>query len=94
MLWTASYLMFTLTCLYGLNRWKTAGATLLAGLAVLVGNALRAAALFYIEAGLVVAPAWAHTGIGLVVFVCLALSISGSIYALQQWPAAPPQAGT
>jgi exosortase/archaeosortase family protein len=69
MLWVGYYLTFTLACLYGLNRWKTAGATLLACLAVLLGNALRAAALFYIEAGIVVAPAWAHTGIGLVVFL-------------------------
>jgi exosortase/archaeosortase family protein len=93
MLWSGCYLTFTLAGVYGLSGWKTAGATLLACLAVLLGNALRAAALFYIEAGIITAPAWVHTGIGLVVFVGLALSISGSIYALQKWPVVASQAG-
>jgi exosortase/archaeosortase family protein len=93
MLWAGCYLTFTLAGVYGLSGWKTAGATLLACLAVLLGNALRAAALFYIEAGIVVGPAWVHTGIGMAVFLCLALSISGSMYALQQWPAAPSKGG-
>lgn len=92
MLWVGYYLTFTLACLYGLGRWKTVGAMLLACLAVLLGNALRAAALFYIEAGIVVAPAWTHTGIGMVVFLGIALSISGSMYALQKWSYAPPRA--
>ena len=53
----------------------------MAALALAVaGNALRAASLFYVEAGLIAdAPAWWHDGIGLAAF---ALSAAATLWLL------------
>lgn len=68
MLWTGSWLV----CVCGgwlEIPWRRG--LVLAGVSlglVLAANAVRAAALFHFEAGLVAAPGWAHSGVGLGVF--------------------------
>ncbi|MBN1672082.1 MAG: archaeosortase/exosortase family protein [Kiritimatiellae bacterium] len=82
MLWAGSYLACTLAAF----RAVRGGMGMLVGLLtvglVVLGNSLRAAALFYVEAGIVRAPPWAHTGIGLVVFAVTAAGIVGAVARL------------
>lgn len=75
MLWTGA-----LASLVAIARFRlraSAALSLAAGALLLIwsGNVLRCAALFYVESGMVTAPAWAHGGIGLIVFcgVCASL---------------------
>jgi exosortase/archaeosortase family protein len=72
MLWAAGYLTFTLSCAYQLTSTRTTAMALGALAAVVLANAVRSAALFYLEAGVVQLPTWSHTGAGMVVFVALA----------------------
>ena len=80
MLWVGAYLVVALACLYRFGFVRLlVGATL--SLAVLVlGNALRATALFYLEVGIIPAMGAAHTLIGIVVF---ALTIAAIIAVLE-----------
>jgi exosortase len=75
MLWFGFYLCFTLSCLSGLSAGRLVmlgGATFI----VIVGaNTLRATALFYTESGLLAMPAWAHNGVGIVMYLIGAISI-------------------
>ena len=66
MLWAALFLTFALADLYRLGWVRTGLASLLALVAVLLGNTLRAASLFYLEAGVIKLPAWSHEGAGVV----------------------------
>ena len=89
MLWTGAWLAATLMCWLEL-RWLRAlalGATALVG--VLLANVSRAAAVFYLEADIILAPAWVHDGVGLVVFAALAFVL----VALARWLSStqPPQ---
>lgn len=72
LLWTGMLLSFLLAAAY---RWKPK-TTLLYGMAaaaaVVSANVMRAAALFYIEAGDLPFPPWAHSAVGLVVFAWMA----------------------
>lgn len=72
MLWTALFLAFVLAALARASWRRTAALALLAVVAALVGNALRAALLFWPEAGIVAVPAWFHDAAGLIVFALLA----------------------
>lgn len=75
MLWVA---LFAACCLCLMERFSgrqtlgfltfTAGATILA-------NVMRASTLFYLEAEIVMAPAWAHTGVGVVSLGLLVLGL-------------------
>lgn len=75
MLWTGALASLIAIAHFRLRM----GAALALGVGALLliwsGNVLRCAALFYIESGMVPAPAWAHAGVGLIVFcaVCAAL---------------------
>lgn len=80
MLWTGLYLTLTLACLYRLGPWQTLHALGVAGVALVLGNGLRTAALFYPEAGIVVVPPWVHDGVGVVTFLAMAM---GLVYYLQ-----------
>lgn len=92
MLWAAMYLTYTLAALYGFGILKTASAIGLALGMVVLGNAVRAAALFYTETGIVNLPPGAHTAIGLVVFAAVAGVI---VCAMRHVHAATPaQSGT
>ncbi|MBI5568926.1 MAG: archaeosortase/exosortase family protein [Desulfomonile tiedjei] len=84
MLWACMFLAFILAALRDLSSPRTLLVTAGSLLAALVGNVLRTAALFHLEAGIVNAPAWCHDGVGLVVFafvaglvLCLANRIGG-----------------
>jgi exosortase/archaeosortase family protein len=72
MLWAGLYFGLTSACAYRANAIRTFGVLVTAVVAVVLGNALRSAALFYLEAGLTpVTCSWAsiiHSGVGLIVF--------------------------
>jgi hypothetical protein len=64
-------------------------ATLGAVAAIILGNALRAAALFYPEAHIVQSfPSWGHAGVGVLVFLAVAAGIAWFSYRLA--PKVPP----
>lgn len=75
MLWAGAYLVVVLACLYRFGFVRLLiGATL--SLAVLVlGNALRAAALFYLEVRIIPAMGMAHTLVGIVIFALTIIAI-------------------
>lgn len=76
MLWTGLFLSFALACFYNLNWRRTILIALCAMVVVILGNVLRAAALFYVEAKILDMPAWSHTGIGVMVFMIVAVTIA------------------
>lgn len=78
MLWTGGYAAACLVCWRGLGLRQALPFGVAAVGAVVFGNVLRAAALFYMEAGLLSAPAMAHTGVGLAVF---AMTVGGILLA-------------
>ena len=76
MLWTGAYLCCACAALLRLDNWRTlalGGATVVV---VLAANVLRACALFYIEGGIIQAPAIAHDAIGLVMLAFAAGSLT------------------
>ena len=72
MLWVGLFVACALACLYELRPLRTTLALVAAFVVILFGNVLRAAALFYVEAGIVAAPPWAHEYAGLVSFAAVA----------------------
>ena len=78
MLWTGFYLTFTLACYDKLNTRRTALACVATFAAIIIGNTFRAAALFYVEAGVanLSLPKWTHEGVGVVVFAMTAIAIA------------------
>lgn len=84
MLWAAMYLTYTLAALHGLSVSKTMAAIALAVCTVVIANAVRAAALFYTESGIIHLPAWAHGVIGVIVFVAAASVIVSTIQRLNR----------
>jgi exosortase len=73
MLWVGLFVACALACLYELRPLRTLLALATAFVVILSGNVLRAAALFYIEAGVVAgAPPWAHDYVGVVSFAAVA----------------------
>src|SRR5262249_38646361 len=78
MLWTGFYLTFTLACYYKLNAKRTALACAASFGAVIIGNTLRAAALFYVETGAInmSLPDRTHEGVGVVIFAATAIAIA------------------
>ena len=75
MLWVGLLLACALACLYELRPLKTLLALAAASVAIFAGNVLRAVALFYVEAGIVAAPPWAHDYVGGVAFAAVAAFI-------------------
>ena len=75
MLWSGMYLACALICLFEVRPLKALLALSASFVAIIIGNIMRAIALFYLEAGIVVLPAWAHEGIGVVTFVFVGLGI-------------------
>lgn len=84
MLWVGCFLACTLVCAFRLG-WRGAamalGGTLLL---VLLGNAVRAAALFLPEAGVVRLPPGGHDGIGLLAFAATAVGIAAFLQMLRR----------
>lgn len=84
MLWSGLLLAFVLINLYELRFMKTCLALAVSIAAIIAGNVLRAVALFYIEAGVVQFPAWAHEGIGVSVFLVVAVLMLVCVGQLQE----------
>jgi exosortase/archaeosortase family protein len=82
MLWTSFYLAFTLAVCHRLPWRRTCGCLIFTLLAVILGNSLRSATLFYLEAGILACPGWFHDGIGVVVFLMVAMAIAWFAQAL------------
>ena len=85
MLWAGLYLALTAACLFDAG-WRRTGVVVVAAVAaVIVGNALRTAGLFYLEAGLLPVPSIAshalHVGAGLAVFG----GIAGATVLCARW---------
>jgi exosortase/archaeosortase family protein len=84
MLWAALFLTFVVADLYRLGWVRTGLASMLALVAVLLGNTLRAAGLFYIEAGIIKLPSWSHEGAGVIVFLATAVGIVSGIRQIRR----------
>lgn len=75
MLWFGSFLATFLSFVFKLGPIRLLGALSLTFIAVLLGNVLRASALFYIEGGLIESPDWMHSAVGVVSFAITSLLI-------------------
>lgn len=75
MLWAAAFFTCVLASLYHLDARRTLGLGVFALVAVIVGNVLRATALFFVEAGVVEGPAILHPGIGVASFLLVGVAI-------------------
>ena len=82
MLWSGLFLACALAASARLPALRTMAAMLLAAAVVIAANSVRAAALFYMETGLVHLPAWAHPGIGVLCFAGAALAILWGVSSL------------
>ncbi|MGW8394208.1 archaeosortase/exosortase family protein [Pseudoduganella sp. HUAS MS19] len=81
MLWAGLLLASALAGAVRLSPLRTAAALTLAVIAVVVANAIRATALFYVETGIVHLPASAHDAIGIFSF---AAAGAGILFITQQ----------
>jgi len=75
MLWTGGWLAFTLAALLGLGTARTLALGAAALAAVLAGNVLRNAVLFFPEAGIVRWPHWSHTAVGAAAFLAVTAAV-------------------
>lgn len=85
MLWFGTLLAASLSCYVDLGSIRLAAVLALTFAAIMLGNILRASGLFYIEGGLVDAPDWMHSAVGVVAFlltslmiVCIVRTLAGS----------------
>lgn len=76
MLWVCVYLALAMAGLLGLNAWRSFSLLITALAITILGNALRSAALFHLETGILQMPAWCHDAVGLVVFAAVAMVIA------------------
>ncbi|MEJ2155255.1 MAG: archaeosortase/exosortase family protein [Desulfobacteraceae bacterium] len=77
MLWAGFYMTAIMSCFF---RWRPGRSLLfclITLMVVILGNTLRATALFFVESGMIALPAWTHQGIGLCVFILMMLAIAG-----------------
>lgn len=81
MLWVGGYLVCLLAVLWQLSARRTVLMGIAAIILIIAANVIRAAALFYLEAGIVEMPGWAHQGVGLVMFALTAAAIAW----MMQW---------
>lgn len=88
MLWFGTFLTTFLSCLFRLDTIKLLLALAMAFAAIMFGNILRASALFYIEAGLIEAPDWMHSAVGVVAFAITSLAIVFTVKRIAgfKWP--------
>ncbi|MFP2910793.1 archaeosortase/exosortase family protein [Pyxidicoccus sp. 3LFB2] len=75
MLWVGLFLAVVLAHVLRLDAARTLFTCALAGLAVVLGNALRVSALALVETGRVAGPAWLHEGVGAGTFILVSLAI-------------------
>ncbi|MDH5181128.1 MAG: exosortase/archaeosortase family protein [Gammaproteobacteria bacterium] len=88
MLWVGLYLCFALICMLRLSfrRSMLLAATSVA--CIILGNTLRAGALFFSESGVLYNAPWMHNGLGMISFVLTALAIVFSARLIQSGGAA------
>lgn len=77
MLWAGFYMTAIMSCFFRWRQGRSLFFCLITLVVVILGNTLRATALFYVEAGRIALPAWIHQGIGLCVFILIVLAIAG-----------------
>jgi len=77
MIWAGYYMTAAMSCLFQWRPGRILFFFLITMIVVIVGNTLRATALFYVEAGLIALPAWTHQGMGLCVFMLMMFTIAG-----------------
>jgi exosortase/archaeosortase family protein len=94
MLWVGLYLVCALASLYDLRSLKLLYALTTAFVIVIGGNIFRAVALFYLEAGIIEMPDWAHDYIGVVVFLLIAASITFTVQFIKREKICAPQLST
>jgi exosortase/archaeosortase family protein len=82
---------FFFICFYRLSNFKAAAVLGSAFLIILLGNILRASALFYIEAEIIKTPAFMHEAVGVFAFAFTAIGI---VFAAQFWSNLPTRAWT
>lgn len=82
MLWAAAYLVCTACALWRFTAAQTLRGAVLALAAVVAANGVRAAALFYLETGLLPLPGWAHEAAGLAVFAAAGLGIVAGLHRI------------
>jgi exosortase/archaeosortase family protein len=75
MLWAGLLLAAAGSCFKNLDSFRTAFVLSAACMMAVFANAIRAAALFFIEVPIIKAPAWFHEGVGVVVFMMLGFFI-------------------
>lgn len=75
MLWAGMFLAMALSSFLRLSVPRTTALLAVTVIAVILGNVLRSASLFYLEAGILPAPPWCHDAVGTVVFSGLGLIV-------------------
>lgn len=75
MLWAGMFFSFAAASYFELSTWRTTAVAVLAAVAVVLGNVMRCAALFFPEAGIVRIPSWSHDAVGLTLFAGVALAV-------------------
>jgi exosortase/archaeosortase family protein len=75
MLWTGLFLSFTLAVVFNFNARETWISYSCASVLLFSGNVLRNCLLFFLEAGIIQLPDGAHSGIGLTVFLLVAIGV-------------------
>lgn len=90
MLWTGMFLCFALACWFRLSWQRTIAAGALSFFAIILGNTLRAVALFYLEADVIKLPGRfsdaAHSATGVMMFLLTAIAIAGLVTRLNASP--------
>ena len=86
MLWTGMFLCFALACWFRLSWRRTIATAALSFIAIILGNTLRAVALFYLEAEVIKLPERfsesAHSATGVMMFLLTAITIAGLVTRL------------
>jgi exosortase/archaeosortase family protein len=80
MLWMGLLLAAACSCFKNLDSFRTACVLSAACVMAVFANAVRSAALFFIEAHIVNSPAWFHEGIGILIFTMLGFFILWSVH--------------
>ncbi|WP_051294127.1 archaeosortase/exosortase family protein [Pseudoduganella violaceinigra] len=82
MLWSGLLLASALAAAVRLSSLRTAAALILAVVFIVAANAVRASALFYMEAGITHLPAYAHSVIGVISFAVAGVGILFLIHSM------------
>ncbi|MBI5248867.1 MAG: archaeosortase/exosortase family protein [Desulfomonile tiedjei] len=91
MLWAGMFLAFTAAWWIRLGPLGTISAVMISLIGIVLANAMRASALFYVESGLVAAPQWAHDFVGVLVFSCTAIVLMSLSFGMRGWTTCDPR---